>query len=325
MLALSAIRADADDPLGGIELSERPKPVAPAGWTTIAVRAAALNHHDLWTLRGVSAGRQEFPRILGCDGAGIDENGEAVVVHTVISDPDWRGDVALDPHASLLSERHDGTFAQWVAVPRANLVRKPAELTFEDAACMPTAWLTAYRMLFSVSGVGPGATVLVQGAGGGVATALIALGRAAGMRIWTTSRSEDKRARATELGADATFAPGERLPERVDAVMETVGAATWEHSIKSVRAGGVVVVAGMTSGDPQAMLGRIFLAKLRIVGVTMGTRDELERLLRFCVVSGVRPPIHETLPLMEAKDGFAAMASGELFGKVVFTPPFDPS
>ena len=144
-------------------------------------------------------------------------------MHSVISDPAWLGDETLDPRRSLLSERHPGTFAERVAVPARNLVPKPPELSWEQAACLPTAWLTAYRMLFTRGRVVPGMTVLVQGAGGGVATALIALGRAAGLRVWATSRSEEKRARAVALGADATFEPGSRLPERVDAVMETVG------------------------------------------------------------------------------------------------------
>src|SRR5436190_13150059 len=124
-----------------------------------------------------------------------------MVVHSVISEPDWRGDETMDPKRSLLSERHQGTFAERVAVPRRNLVPKPPELSFEQAACLPTAWLTAYRMLFERSGQQPGATILVQGAGGGVATALIALGSAAGYRIWVTSRSEAKRAAALKLGA----------------------------------------------------------------------------------------------------------------------------
>jgi NADPH:quinone reductase-like Zn-dependent oxidoreductase len=320
VFALTAARADPRDPLGAIELGERPEPSPPDGWSIVTVRAAALNHHDLWTLRGVGAGPQQYPRILGCDGAGVDEAGNDVVVHSLIPGLGWRGDEALDPGASLLSEAHDGTFAERVAVPRGNLVPKPDGLSFAEAACMPTAWLTAYRMLFAVSATGPGSTVLVQGAGGGVATALVALGSAAGLRVWATSRSEEKRARAVALGADAAFEPGARLPERVDAVMETVGAATWEHSVKAVRAGGVIVLAGMTSGDPPALLSRVFLAKLRIVGVTMGTRDELERLLRFCDGAGIRPPIHATMPLADARAGFAAMARGTLFGKVVFTP-----
>jgi NADPH:quinone reductase-like Zn-dependent oxidoreductase len=210
--------------------------------------------------------------------------------------------------------------AERVTVPRRNLVPKPAALSFEQAACLPTAYLTAYRMLFGRAGLQPGATVLVQGAGGGVATAMILLGRAAGYRIWATSRSEAKRARAIELGADRAFESGARLPERVDAVMETVGEATWAHSLRALRPGGTVVVCGATSGPlPPADLNRMFFLQLSVVGSTMGSRDQLARLLTFLEQTGVRPVIDRTLPLTEARDGFAAMIGGEVFGKIVFT------
>ena len=196
MFAVYAAHINADDPLSGLVVGERPEPDVPAGWTTVTVRAASLNHHDLWSLRGVGLPAERLPMILGCDAAGVDADGREVIVHSVISDEAWLGDETLDPRRSLLSERHAGTFAERVAVPARNLVPKPPELSWEEAACLPTAWLTAYRMLFTRGRVVPGMTVLVQGAGGGVATALIALGRAAGLRVWATSRSEAKRARA---------------------------------------------------------------------------------------------------------------------------------
>jgi NADPH:quinone reductase-like Zn-dependent oxidoreductase len=320
MFAVTAARIVADDPLAGLELGERPEPVPPDGWTTVTVKAASLNHHDVWTLRGVGISPDRLPIVLGCDAAGLDPDGNEVVVHAVISDPDWIGDETMDPRRSLLSERYDGTFAQRVAVPRRNLVPKPPALSFEEAACLPTAYLTAYRMLFGRAGLEPGATVLVQGAGGGVATALILIGRAAGYRIWATSRSEAKRDRAIGLGADQAFPPGARLPERVDAVMETVGEATWAHSLRALKPGGTVVISGATSGPmPPADLSRVFFLQLSVVGSTMGTRDQLGRLLRFCEQTGVRPLIDRTLPLGQARDGLAAMITGELFGKVVLT------
>jgi NADPH:quinone reductase-like Zn-dependent oxidoreductase len=287
----------------------------------VTVRAASLNHHDVWTLRGVGISADRLPIILGCDAAGVDEDGNEVVVHAVVGEGGGEGgDETLDPARSLLSERFDGTFAEKVAVPRRNLVPKPASLSFEEAACLPTAYLTAYRMLFAKSGLEPGATVLVQGAGGGVATALILLGRAAGYRVWATSRSEDKLARALELGADQAFPAGSRLPERVDAVMETVGQATWAHSLRALRPGGRIVICGATSGTaPPAELNRVFFLQLSVVGSTMGTRGELARLTRFCEQTGVRPLIDRTLPLALAAEGLEAMISGDLFGKVVFT------
>jgi NADPH:quinone reductase-like Zn-dependent oxidoreductase len=322
MFAVSAVRIDADNPLNGLETGERPEPQPPSGWTTITVKATALNHHDVWSLRGVGLPADRLPMILGCDAAGVDADGNEVVVHGVIGDPDaGGGDETLDPRRSLLSERYQGTFAERVAVPRRNLVPKPATLTFEEAACLPTAYLTAYRMLFDKAGVQPGATVLVQGAGGGVATALILLGRAAGYRMWATSRSEAKRDRAIKLGADQAFETGARLPERVDVVMETVGQATWSHSLKSLKPGGRIVISGATSGDvPPADLNRVFFTQLSVVGSTMGTRDQLGRLLQFCQQTGVRPLIDRVLPLPAAAEGFAAMIDGTHTGKIVFTP-----
>jgi NADPH:quinone reductase-like Zn-dependent oxidoreductase len=322
MLAATAVRQDPDDPIAGLEVGERPDLSPQDGWATVRLRAAALNHHDLWSLQGVGLPADRLPMVLGCDGAGLDEDGNEVVVHAVIGDPDFRGDETMDPRRTLLSEKYDGTFADLVQVPRRNLVPKPADLSFEEAACLPTSWLTAYRMLFTQADVQPGATVLVQGAGGGVATAVIALGRAAGVRVWATSRDEAKRARAVELGAEQAFEPGARLPERVDAVMETVGVPTWEHSLKSLRQGGTIVVTGATGGHEAVTdLRRVFFLQLRIVGSTMGTREELERLVRFMSATGVRPLVDTVLPLEDAVEAFRRLASGEVFGKVVLTRP----
>ncbi|MDX6389734.1 MAG: hypothetical protein QOJ73_797 [Streptosporangiaceae bacterium] len=321
MFAVTAARIDAENPLAGLDLGERPEPSGEPGWTTVAVKATALNHHDVWTLRGVGISPDRLPIVLGCDAAGVDEEGNEVVVHAVLGDPSVAGgDETLDQRRSLLSERYDGTFAERLAVPRRNLLPKPAALSFEEAACLPTAYLTAYRMLFARSGLEPGATVLVQGASGGVATALILLGRAAGYRVWVTSRTEAKRDRALELGADQAFPDGARLPERVDAVMETVGQATWAHSLRALRPGGRIVICGATSGAvPPADLTRVFFLQLSVVGSTMGTRDQFGRLLEFCVQTGVRPKIDRVLPIRSAADGFAALISGDVFGKVVFT------
>jgi len=319
MLAAYAARVSADDPLSALEVGERPEPEKRDGWTTVTVKAASLNHHDLFALRGVALSADQTPMILGGDAAGIDEDGNEVVVHSVIGDPDaGGGDETLDPRRSLLSERYDGTLAELVSVPRRNLVPKPPELSFEEAACLPTAWLTAYKMLFSRAGVRPGDTVLVQGAGGGVATAAIALGRAAGLRVWATSRHESKRARAVSLGAHEAFETGARLPGKVDAVLESVGAATWQHSLRSVRPGGRIVVCGATSGyTVETELPRVFFTQVDILGSTMGTRAELASLLAFLVGSGVRPVIDSTFALADAPAAFARLLDDELFGKVV--------
>jgi NADPH:quinone reductase-like Zn-dependent oxidoreductase len=320
MLAVYVSTPNPKDPLSVLEVGERPEPEVPDGWTTIAVKAASLNHHDLFSLRGVGLPAERMPMILGTDAAGIDEDGNEVIVHSVVASPGWTGDETLDPKRTLFSELHQGTFAERVAVPKQNVLPKPPELSFAEAACLPTAWLTAYRMLFVKSGLRPGQTVLVQGASGGVATALITLGRAAGYRMWVTGRSEEKRAAALELGAEQAFETGARLPSRVDGVMETVGEATWSHSIKSLKPGGVVVTSGATTGyNPGAELNRIFFTQLSVIGSTMGTRSELESLIEMCRVTGVRPQIDVELPLTRAREGFERMLEGRTAGKIVFT------
>jgi NADPH:quinone reductase-like Zn-dependent oxidoreductase len=320
MLAVYAESQSQDHPLSGLVVGQRPEPEVPDGWATVTVRAAALNHHDIWSLRGLGLPAERLPMILGCDAAGLDEDGNEVVVHGVISSPEWRGDETLDPDRSLLTEVHHGSFAERIVVPRRNLLAKPPQLSFEQAACLPTAWLTAYRMLFGRGNVTPGQTVLIQGASGGVATALIVLASAAGARVWVTSRSEEKQRLAIALGADAAFDSGARLPERVEWVMETTGGATWSHSVKSLVPGGTIVISGATTGDASAAeLHRILFLQLRVIGSTMGTRDELQRLMRFVVEREIEPLIDRVLPLTDALQGFEAMLTGELQGKIVFT------
>jgi NADPH:quinone reductase-like Zn-dependent oxidoreductase len=308
MLAAVAARVAPADPLSGLEVREHPDPAPPPGWELVQVRAAALNHHDVFTLRGIATDAANLPIVLGSDAAGVTPDGREVVVHAVVGD-------------TLLSEVHDGTQAGLVAVPSASLLDKPPELSFAEAACLPTAWLTAYSMLFGAAALRPGQRVLVQGAGGGVATAALLLGHAAGLAVYVTSRDQVKRERARKLGAAAVLAPGERTPERVDAVIETVGEATWAHSLRALRPGGVLVTAGATSGpNPPAELNRVFARRLRIVGTTMGTRDELRDLLRMLVETGVRPVIDSQRPLADAPAAYQRMVAGDVFGKLVLTP-----
>lgn len=321
MLAAYANSINFEDPLAGLVVGERPEPEVPAGWTTVNVKASSLNHHDLWSLRGIGLSTEQLPMILGCDAAGVDQDGNEVIVYPVVSDAArGGGDETMDPKRSLLSEKFQGSLAERVAIPAGNLIRKPADWSWAEAACLPTAWLTAYRMLAVRSGLRPGNTVLVQGAGGGVATACIALGNAMGFRVWATSRGESKRERALAIGANEVFESGARLPERVDAVMETVGAATWEHSVKVLRPGGTIVISGATSGpNPPASLTRIFFMQLSVVGSTMGTLEDLRNLVSLCSLSGVRPIVDRTFPLADARDAFEVMQSGDIFGKLVLT------
>ncbi|TGJ95754.1 Zn-dependent oxidoreductase [Actinotalea fermentans ATCC 43279 = JCM 9966 = DSM 3133] len=318
MLAAYVTHFDQQDPLAGLTVGDRPAPEPRENWSVVDVRAASLNHHDLWSLRGVGLRAEQLPMILGTDAAGIAPDGTEVVVHGVIG-ADGHG-VGPAESRTLLSEKYAGTLAEQVAAPTKNLIPKPPELTFVEAACLPTAWLTAYRMLFSVAGLGPGDRVLVQGAGGGVASAATRLASAAGVEVFVTSRSSAKRARALQNGASAVFEPGARLPARVDAVIETVGQATWSHSMRSVRPGGTVVVAGATSGDASpAELSRVFFQEITVRAVTMGSREDLAALLRFLARTDVRPAIDEVFPLARAAAGLARLDAGEHYGKIVLT------
>lgn len=319
MFAVTATHPSPSDPLAALSLGEHPDPTPAAGWEVVEVRAAALNHHDVWTLRGVGIAEDRMPIVLGCDAAGVTADGREVVVHAVIATPDG-ADETLSADMSLLSERYDGTFAERVAVPSRNLVDKPASLSFTEAACLPVAYLTAYRMLFTRGDLRPGERVLIQGAGGGLSTALILLGRAAGLHVTVTSRDADKLEQAEKLGAHLAVESGARLPHKVDAVLESVGEATWAHSLRALRPGGRVVVAGATSGpNPPADLARVFFRQLEVIGSTMGTREELVRLIAMLDATGVRPLIDDELPMTDARDAFARMVEGELFGKLVLT------
>ena len=320
MLAAFVSVFDSDDPVSSLEVGERPAPDVPDGWVAVQVKAASLNHHDLWSLRGVGLAQSALPMILGCDAAGLDADGREVIVHSVIgSAAAGGGDETFDPGRSLLSEKHQGTFAEWVAVPAQNVLPKPAALSFQQAACLPTAWLTAYRMLFTRGGLQPGETVLIQGTGGGVASAAIMLARQAGARVWATTR--DKADFGSELGAHAVFESGQRLPHRVDLVIETVGQATWSHSVRSLRPGGRLVVSGATTGgQPPAELNHVFFRQLSVIGSTMGTSAELRRLMDMCEATGLRPPIDAEYPLAEARQAFQRLAAGDVRGKLVLTP-----
>lgn len=310
MRAAVARGGDPDDPLAHLILEEVSAPVERPGWTVVDVRAAAFNHHDLWTLRGLAGHQSSEPIVLGTDAAGVTPDGREVIVHAVIGP------------GTLLSEGAPGTLAQQVLVPDANLVPKPEELNFAEAACLPTSYLTAYHMLFGKGALRPGEHVLIQGAGGGVATAAILLGRAAGLEITVTTRDEARGHRAADLGAHHVLPIQSRLPRRVDAVLETVGAQTWGHSLRSVRPGGRVVVAGGTTGfDPPAELPLLFLRDVDVRGAFMGTAEELRLLAAFLVNTGVRPVIDSVHDLEDIGVVAERMHSGEVFGKLVIEVP----
>ena len=315
------------------------------GWALVRVTAASLNRpRPLDPPRGLLAAPRTAPQILGSDAAAgrVEELGEGVTGapnpgtrargprrHRLRCLPRLPGGRAGGCHRlSLLGEPpHGGALAELLAVPAVNLVPLPDEVGDEAAACLPTAYLTAYRMLFTRGGLGAGMSVLVQGAGGGVATAAILLGVQAGIEVHVTSRDPAKRRAAEALGAASSFDPGDLEAARglvrrtgggVDAVLDTVGEATWGLSLRAVRPGGTVVVAGATSGaNPRAQLNRVFWRQLTVAGTSMGTRGELERLVALCAAGALRPLVDRVVPLEEAGSAFAALAAGEQRGKLV--------
>jgi NADPH:quinone reductase-like Zn-dependent oxidoreductase len=346
MLAVYAARVGGDDPLANLEVGDLPAPTPEPGWALVRVRAASLNHHDVWTLRGVSSAQVTPPQILGCDAAGTVEGyggspaegalapGTRVVVYPVTPCGRCASCLADEPLSCrsfrMLSEPPlAGGLAESVVIPAQNLVPLPDQVGFPEAACLPTAYLTAYRALFARAALRPGMNVLIQGATGGVATACILLARLAGVTVYATSRDEAKRKFALDIGAEAVFPIAKETAREViaatggagvDAVIDSVGEPTWELSLRAVRPGGTVVVPGATGGfNPPAQLNRIYFRSVTVAGTTMGTRGELRRLVDLCATGALRPLIGSTHALRDAKAAFAEMVRGELHGKIVLT------
>jgi len=344
MRALYAKKLGGDSPLANLEFGERPDPVPGPGQVRVRVRCATLNHHDYWTLKGVVGHPVTPPRILGCDASGsVDsygsqrpdgapEPGSEVAVYPVTfcgACPACRGgDPMLCRSFYMLSDGPiDGSFAEFLIAPAHNVVPKPASLSHEETACLGTTYLTAYRMLFSKANVKPGDRVLVQGAGGGLATAAISLAAAAGATVIASSRSEEKLSRARRIGAHAGVLAGKDAAKRilsltggegVDAVIESVGEPTWATSLRAVRPGGTVVVAGATAGpNPPADLARIFWRQIRILGSTEGTLAEFNALIRFVERAQIKPAIDTVYRFDQALTAFERLASGDFFGKLV--------
>jgi NADPH:quinone reductase-like Zn-dependent oxidoreductase len=322
MFAVYASHAAPDDPLSALELGDMPEPTAPEGWVRVKVSHASLNRHDLFTLMGRS-GHPEgiaYPIILGNDAVGTLDDGTQVVIYPVMGGEDWRGDETLDPQWHIPSEFVNGTFADCVVVPKRNAIPLPATVAPMHAAVLGTAWLTAYRALFTKSGLRAGQTVLIQGATGGMANALIQLGRAAGFEVWATSRTEAGQAMAIEFGAHQAFPIGALLPRKVAAVVDNIGQETWAHSVSSLARGGTLVITGGTTGfDAPLNLLAMICDQLTVTGTIMGTRDDMQNMMTLIANAGIEPAIGAVLPLERASEGFRAMWEGKMAGKTVFT------
>ena len=318
---MKAIRIHEDGGPEVLRYEDAPDPEPRDGEILIRLRAASLNRLDLWVRQGLPSVPK--PRILGADGAGLDESGRRVVINPGIEHGD---------RVSVVGEHMDGTHAELIAVPESNVYPIPDELSFEEAAAFPLVFETVYRMLVTRAGLREGEWVLVWGVGSGIGTSALQLTKALGGRVVATSSSDEKLERARELGADAlvnhktgdvlgavkeaTGGPG------VDIVVEHVGEATWEKSLRAVRPHGRIALCGATSGpNPRAALHRIWWKQLTIHGSTMGTKDDFEGAFALVKSGKAKPVVDSVYPLAEARAAHERMESGEQFGKIVLRIP----
>ena len=318
---MKAIRIHEDGGPEVLRYEDAPDPVPSDGEVLVRLRAASLNHLDVWIRKGLPSVPK--PRILGADGAGERvDTGERVVINPGLE----HGDVI-----SVVGEHMDGTHAELIAVPESQLYPIPDSLSFEEAAAFPLVFETSWRMLVTKAALRPGEWVLVWGIGGGVATASLAIAKALGARVVVTSSSDEKLERARELGADgvvnhANEDVAKRVKELTDGgvhvVVETVGADTWATSLGVLRPAGRVVVCGATSGpNPPANLHRLWWKQLTVYGSTMGTRTDFEAVFELVTSGRVKPVIDEVLPLSEARTAHERMERGEQLGKIVLSIP----
>jgi NADPH:quinone reductase-like Zn-dependent oxidoreductase len=313
-----AASGNMEDPLSDLRNDVWRIPQVPEGWIRVKVVAASLNYHDIFTLRGIGMFPLTFPLILGNEAAGTLDDGTEVVVYPVMGNPDFDGEITHDPDRHVLGEKTQGSLAEFVIVPEGNVIKKPKNVSFETASVLGIVWLTAYRMLFVRSGLKKGQKMLVQGSTGGVATALIQLGRAAGMTVWCTGRTEEKRRIAMQLGAHRTFATGEQLPEQVAAVFDMSGEQTFKHSMESVGTGGTIVSCGMHSGAfAQVDLMKLFTQEINIHGTYAGNREDFEALIKFVSENEIKPLVQDVLPLERAGEGLKMILEGTAKGKVI--------
>ena len=314
---MQAIRIHEDGGPEVLRYEQAPDPKPGPGEVLIALRAASLNHLDLWVRKGLPSVPK--PRILGADGAGIRvDTGERVVINP-----------GLEHGASItvIGEHTDGTHAELIAVPEGNVFPLADELDFETAAAFPLVYETAYRMLVTKAGLREGETVLIWGIGGGVATASFEIARALGARTIVTSGSDEKLERAREWGADVAVPHAEAAAAAkelggADVVVETVGEATWKDSLAAVKPGGRVTVCGATSGpNPPAQLHRFWWKQLTVYGSTMGTREDFLGAYELVRSGRARVHVDSVFPLSETRAAHERLEAGEQLGKIVLTIP----
>jgi NADPH:quinone reductase-like Zn-dependent oxidoreductase len=327
-------------------VGERPKPEPGEGEVLVRLRAASLNHLDLFVLRGSPGIPVELPHVGGADGAGVIAEmgagatglkpGDEVVLNPGLSCGKCefcvKGEDSQCVRFGILGEHANGTFAEFVSVPLSSLAPKPAALSWPEAAAFGLTFLTAWRMLMTRARLASGESVLIHGIGGGVALAALAIAKRVGAGVFVTSSSDAKLARARELGADRALnytscdvarevrsLTGKR---GVDVVVDTVGAATWMSSLRSAAKGGRIVTCGATSGaNPTEEVRLIFWNQLSILGSTMGSRTDWRAIVRAVDEWDLRPVVDSVLPLACGRAAYERMAAGEQFGKIVLEIP----
>jgi NADPH:quinone reductase-like Zn-dependent oxidoreductase len=307
---------------GGPEVlryEDAPDPEPGPGEVLIRLRAASLNHLDIWIRRGLPSVPK--PRILGADGAGVLEDGSRVLINPGLGDG-----------SRIVGEHTDGTHAELIAVPEENLYPIPDGLSFEEAAAFPLVFETVYRMLVTKARLAAGEWVLAWGVGSGIGSATLAIGKALGARVIATSSSDQKLERAQKLGADAVVNHSEGdVVEAVkratgghgaDVVVEHVGEATWKQSLQAAAAAARITVCGATTGpNPPAQLHRMWWKQLTIFGSTMGTKEDFEGAYELVASGKAKPIVDQVFPLAEAAAAHERLESGEQFGKVVLSIP----
>jgi NADPH:quinone reductase-like Zn-dependent oxidoreductase len=326
---VKAIRIHEDGGPEVLRYEEAPDPSPGPGEVLIGLRAASLNHLDVWLRRGLPSAPK--PRILGADGAGVVvalgegvdrfAEGDRVVINP-----------GLDEGARIVGEHMDGTHAELISLPADYVYPVPDALSFEEAAAFPLVFETAYRMLVTRAALQAEEWVFVWGIGGGVATASLQIAKALGARVIVTSSSDEKLARALELGADAAVNHAEAdvaaaVREATDGhgadvVVEHVGEATWKTSLQVAAAGGRVTVCGATSGpNPPANLHRIWWKQLTVLGSTMGTQEDFRGVYELVASGRARPVVDRVFPLAEAAAAHEHLEAGRQLGKVVLAIP----
>lgn len=337
MRALELVGFDGPDSL---QLTERPEPQPGAGEVRVRFRNMALNHLDVFITRGLP--KRPLPAILGSDGAGVVDAigegvdsvrvGDEVVLYPIVTCGQCpachAGQEVHCPHMAILGEHTDGTFQEQLVVPAGICHPRPPHLSMEETAALPLAWLTAWRLLFTRGGLQSGDWVVLVGIGGGVATACLLLAKAHGLHVIATSRDESKRQRALQLGADAAF-PSDGFSKAVQqttsgagarAVVDTVGPATLDESIRSLGREGMVLTVGATSGPKYELtLPRMWFRHLALITSTMGNHSEFRSMLEDVNTHQLRPPVDRVFPLSEGAAAFAHLEAGEQFGKVVLS------